>query len=162
MGTMCTVEKIVFERDNVQVIQVGDKFFERIFEGGETFESGDFNTMENAKFKLGIMPTIEENNKLIAEFMGYSQPHPDYPTSTYWYKEGSSPMAVLLFDVNWDWLMEVVEKINNTGRFEVVIQKGLCYVSDESNELTLSCPASNTLEAVYQAIVEFIKWYNND
>lgn len=103
------------------------------------------------------------NNKLIAEFMGkkhimtedefLSMEHkPHYPTV----------IEDLKYDSDWNWLMEVVERINNTGRFEVVIQKGFCYVSDESNELTLSCPASNTIEATYQAVVEFIKWYNNE
>lgn len=29
------------------------------------------------------MKNIVENNKLIAEFLGYSQPHPDYPNTTY-------------------------------------------------------------------------------
>lgn len=97
------------------------------------------------------------NNKLIAEFMGYKK-----SIANTWFKDKKIVQSSSFkYDSDWNWLMEVVERINNTGRFEVVIQKGFCYVSDESNELTLSCPASNTLEAVYQAVVEFIKWYNN-
>jgi len=53
---------------------------------------------------------MKANNELIAEFMGYSQPHPDYPSTTYWYKEGNEPLVILLFDTDWNWLMEVVEK----------------------------------------------------
>ena len=59
----------VFKLGNKEVIQEGNKFFTRVFENGEFFESGDFNTLEKAKANLDIIPTIEENNKLIAEFM---------------------------------------------------------------------------------------------
>lgn len=99
-----------------------------------------------------------ENNKLIAEFIGYSQPHPNYPTTTYWYKEGKEPLAVLLFDTDWNWLMEVVEKIYNT----------IENITDEQ-ELewdTLTRDLRDNfyfpkIEAVYNACVKFIKWYNN-
>jgi len=50
------------------------------------------------------------NNELIAEFLGYTQPHPKYPGTTYWYKEGEEPLTILSFDTDWNWLMEVVEK----------------------------------------------------
>ncbi len=118
---------------------------------------------------MGPMCTVTENNKLIAEFMGvrniddtkYIENLKEMRADGLYFEQGYMT-SELKYDTDWNWLMEVVERINNTGRFEVVIQKGFCYVSDESNELTLSCPASNTLEATYQAVVEFIKWYNNE
>ena len=51
---MTPQEKIVFVQDNKQVIQKGNHFFTRVFENGESFESGDFNTLERAKASLGI------------------------------------------------------------------------------------------------------------
>ncbi len=66
----------------------------------------------------------------------------------------------LKFNTDWNWLMQVVEKINNTGRFEVVIKYGFCYITDGLGELTLSFPEKNTMYAVYKAVVEFVKWYN--
>ena len=128
---------------------------------------------------MGTMCTVTENNRLLSDFIGWKL---DEEFESYMvpinfivngdFKEWAPTKHVddieyyiltdsqMEFHRDWNWLMEVVDRINNTGRFEVVIQKGFCYVSDESNELTLSCPASNTLEAVYQAVVEFIKWYN--
>jgi hypothetical protein len=68
------------------------------------------------------MKNIVENNKLIAEFLGYSQPHPDYPNTTYWYKKDCQPLTILLFHSDWSWLMRVVEKIERLGYvFEIKI-----------------------------------------
>lgn len=154
---------IVFERDNIQVIQEGDKLFSRVFEDGEVLESGDFNTIENAKLSLGIKPTTAENNKLIAEFMGYSQPHPDYPTSTYWYKEGKAPLTILSFHSDWNWLMEVVENIEDLG-YRVGINGISCTVSELLNDepiisLVLG-DRKQKISLVHSAVVDFINWYN--
>lgn len=53
---MKTTENIVFEHENKQVIQKGNHFFTRVTENGESFESGDFNTLERAKESLVIYP----------------------------------------------------------------------------------------------------------
>jgi len=53
------METVVFEQDNKQVIQENGKFFTRVFENGESFESGDFNTLERAKENIGIYPKTE-------------------------------------------------------------------------------------------------------
>ena len=99
-----------------------------------------------------------EDNKLIADFMGKE-----------WHKEFFKDVFIISpsnitykFDTDWNWLMEVVEKINNTGRFEVIIQYGFCYITDGLGELTLSLPEKNTIYAVHKAVVEFIKWYNEN
>ena len=114
------------------------------------------------------MRTVEENNKLIIDFLEveYSSNDDTYFLPSFGFMnvrgefQTDFTIGKLKFHSDWNWLMEVVEKINNTGRFEVVIQKRFCYISDESNELTLSCPASSTFKAVYQAVVEFINFYN--
>ena len=113
------------------------------------------------------MKNIVENNKLIAEFLGYSQPHPDYPNTTYWYKKDCQPLTILLFHSDWNWLMRVVEKIenlqdeNNCAIYNVQIEQ--CFVEiieNHTSDTIISTDANSKLEAVYNACVEFIKWYN--
>lgn len=54
-----TEQTVVFEHENKQVIKEGNFFFLRVFENGENFESGDFNTIERAIKHLGIAPKKE-------------------------------------------------------------------------------------------------------
>lgn len=102
-----------------------------------------------------------ENNKIIAEFMGL------YYCEKYqfegWYKnhEGNERVYEFKYDTDWNWLMEVVEKIESLGNdFDInkreqstnVFVRGVKYskiISDKSK-----------IQAVYNACVEFIKWYN--
>lgn len=110
------------------------------------------------------------NNKLIAEFLGYTQPHPDYPNTNYWYKKDREPLTVLLFDSHWDWLMEVVEKIENTKIdntiFDVFITKYKTHIHYSKNNEWFSNiflhEGNEKLENTYNACIEFIKWYNNE
>lgn len=114
---------------------------------------------------------MNEDNKLIAEFLGYSQPHPDYPDTTYWYKKDFSPLTILSFDTDWDWLMQVVDKIESLHSVNsVVIGKGHCFITfyekykNESKLFKSESQFANVelrkIEAVYNTCVEFIKWYN--
>jgi hypothetical protein len=113
----------------------------------------------------------QENNKMIAEFMGYSQPHPDYPNTTYWYKEGEEPLVLLSFDRDWNWLMIVVGKIqlldivhDNTRSYDSVFKEWICTFSpafkthDFGNIIGKS--KKSEFEAVFNACMEFIKWNN--
>ena len=112
---------------------------------------------------------MEENNKLIAEFMGmtYYIPNDDSLMVE------KAPIGVLVtptksleYHTSWDWLMPVVEKINNTERYEVCIGNCHCHITDIENDnhkvraLTLSLQGKTTMRAVYLAIVEFINWHN--
>ena len=106
--------------------------------------------------------TMKEN-RLIAEFMGYSQPHPEYPNTTYWYKEGEAPSTILLFNTDWNWLMEVVEKIEDLG-YRVCINGISCTVSELLNDepiisLVLG-DRKQKISLVHSAVVEFINYYN--
>jgi hypothetical protein len=107
-----------------------------------------------------------DNNKLLAEFMGYAPPHPDYPDTTYWYKKGEQPLSILLFDTNWNWLMQVVEKIEGLN-FVVIhhfyFSKFEVSIKAEHNRSFKNIHYSNInskIEAVYNACIEFVKWYN--
>ena len=91
----------------------------------------------------------QENNKLIAEFMGLSIKE---GVCYYTDEDDMFPMGIeveepyLPYDDSWDWLMPVVERI------EQVFQ-GVAYA-----EVHLSL--YSTIDEVYQAVVEFIKEYN--
>ena len=101
-----------------------------------------------------------ENNKLIAEFMGYSQPHPKYPTTTYWYKKDFPPLTVLLWDTSWDWLMEVVEKIESDERYDVDILQYGTRITDNQKEIVnniADMSFDKKIEHTYDAVVKFIK-----
>jgi hypothetical protein len=115
--------------------------------------------------------TMEEN-RLIAEFMGYSQPHPEYPNTTYWYKEGEAPRTVLLYNTDWNWLMEVVHKIESIeviGEvFNIQIDRNKTHIlyapanypSEKWFENLIIKESEDKLLNTYQSIIEFIKWYN--
>ena len=112
------------------------------------------------------MENIVENNKLIAEFLGYSQPHPDYKNTSYWYKKGEAPLVFLSFHSNWDWLMRVVEKIESLG-YTVTIAGVMCKVTkvlDLENSIVsyVLGDKSRKLELIYTTMVEFVKWHNKN
>jgi hypothetical protein len=95
---------------------------------------------------------MKENNELIAKFLGYTQPHPDYPNSTYWYKEGEEPLALLLFNSDWNWLMLVVQKIDKVCGIDL----------HEWDEHINNALCSKSLSLTYNACIDFIKWYNQN
>lgn len=95
---------------------------------------------------------MKESNELLARFLGYRQPHPDYPNTTYWYKEGEEPLAILLFDTSWDWLMKVVEEISDILCYS--LNATLDFLSEEQGWDGLT-----TKEEVYKACVEFVREY---
>ena len=107
------------------------------------------------------MKNIVENNKLIAEFMGiiftkdnkanHPRIHAPYP-----------PIENFKYHADWNWLMEVVEKIESKG-FDVFINTCVCRVTDVGEDRFEDIETFNSaskIQAVYSAVVEFIKWYN--
>jgi hypothetical protein len=136
-------QKVVFEQGNKQVIQEGNIFFNRIFENGETFESQDFNTLEKAKLDLGIAPTTQESNKLIAEFMSIAI-----------IDSNGNHKEEYKYHSDWNWLMEVVEKI-----FKDFYNLNPCPIGLKMKIEGHLVKANK--DEVYNACVEFIKWYNN-
>lgn len=118
---------------------------------------------------MGTMCAIKDNNKLIAEFMGKKhimtedellsiEHKPHYPTV----------IEDLKYDSDWNWLMEVVEKIesleDNRFLFQMSTRQGFYAEVRErfSYETKIEDAWGKTrIEAVYNACVEFIKWYNN-
>ncbi len=100
----------------------------------------------------------QENNKLIAEFMGFT-----YEKNIGWYdnemlmsqdvydNQDGNCFDELKFHSSWDWLMPVVEK---------------CFAKQEEVSDDLSFKLNDALletniESLYRVVVEFIKQYNN-
>ena len=118
-----------------------------------------------------------ENNKMIAKFMGWGKdgddwiipPHLYTPfdiyeleTGLYYFRLDSTSLE---FHKNWNWLMEVVQKIESLHEANnVLIGTNLTYVqihNKVSNEQeTFKGFSSIKIEATYNACIEFIKWYN--
>jgi len=119
--------------------------------------------------------TIEESNKLIAEFMGLienKQPYngsfslkhnyipSDFTSFIHDQMEDESWYVYPKFDRSWDWLMRVVEKIEKLKVCSIIIDgRSGCKIKtfDEKFEVQIK---ANKLTAVYNSVIEFIKWYN--
>jgi hypothetical protein len=71
---------------------------------------------------------------------------------------------LMKFHKDWNWLMSVVENIESKG-FEFFIVESRCKIkhnSDHSIETIIDFEIIRTkINATYKAVVEFIKWYNN-
>jgi hypothetical protein len=92
------------------------------------------------------MKTIEQNNRMIAEFMGNKFMEVlDY--DGYLFKHNS-----LIFNLSWDWLMPVGEKC---------VEVSLSYRNHPFiAEDVKTAAGSFDLDKLYQAVVQFIEWYN--
>lgn len=117
------------------------------------------------------MENIIENNKLIAEFMGglyNNQSRLSLQSNEIWlpyhgvcnYKSDNGKS--LNYHSSWDWLMPVLEKIrsiDNKAKEDFKI-KLLHYQRNNKTIFDLSILESK--EYIYNACIEFIKWYNEN
>lgn len=112
---------------------------------------------------------VLEGNKLIAEFIGWSQ---QLDVEERWYgawfdqhgvrkawPKGHEP---LLFHKSWDWLMPVVEKIDSRTPYDpcVTIEYNWCSIKVPDGRFDIGIIGNSRIEATWKAVVEFIKWYN--
>lgn len=124
-----------------------------------------------------------ENNKIIAEFMGFESTNKCVRTETgKYYDYHSHPkfscikeqeiqiesqncfglveqdylfIEDLKFHSDWNWLMQVVEKIES---LDIYYDK---YIDHNSSMFTSGkIELSTKIEVVYNACIVFIKWYN--
>lgn len=127
-----------------------------------------------------------EANKIIAEFMGariYEAPN-NGRQIIWWaeYPAELSPipyetvrnLSSLEYDTDWNWLMPVVEKIEAMEEMDGnriitkwvhIMGKGCIIEIDSLKDCEIAiCHTHDSpmtkLEAVYTAVVEFIKWHN--
>ena len=117
--------------------------------------------------------TMMQNNKLIAEFIGMVYDNHNNQPNKYWELTDEqnfvSPKPYpqdkdLKFHSDWNWLMEVVEKIECCDFIFSIHHEVANIFNGECNELTYNetTQARTKIEAVYNACVEFIKWYNEN
>jgi hypothetical protein len=105
----------------------------------------------------------QENNKLIAEFMGYPNIANDEDKRDYL-------EDCLKYHKSWDWLMPVVEKIESfifdeNNSYNVTIgSTNYCIIQDSNGDSVeiIKDNGETKLETVYQAVVQFINQYNKN
>lgn len=102
-----------------------------------------------------------QNIKLIAEFMQLytTELHGDVVWFDY---DGAKPV---LYNSDWNWLMEVVDKIEGMeywteligeeNNYHFNIGKTGRFFADFDNE------GETKIKAVYSGVIQFIEWYNN-
>lgn len=119
------------------------------------------------------MKNIVESNKLIVEFMGYSRTifmggakdNGSYYVEIPNYFHDHVIPDDLKFHSDWDWLMQVVEKIESLN-FVVQVHLNSCFIKEREHFINNKAiwrgknHAKTKIEAVYNACVEFIEWYN--
>ena len=116
---------------------------------------------------------IIEGNKLIAEFMGGVY---DSDVNEYWFylnpPNWTSKFAPTTYELkyhsSWDWLMPVVEKIENDLKdsFNVdIVNNNQCEIVKNGSKFIcgygFETVYNSKIEAVYYSVVAFIKWYNS-
>ena len=126
------------------------------------------------------MNNIIENNKLIAEFLDWEFDDLSETFETPFLKLvdpqafGEEQFSCKLqdfeleFHTDWNWLMSVVEKIenlqdeNNCAIYNIQIEQSFTEIIDNHTSETIiyNIDADSKIEAVYNTVIEFIKWYN--
>ena len=111
----------------------------------------------------------QENNKMIAEFMGY-----ELIGNTYSKKNGMDWFIEPQYHNSWDWLMPVVDRIESfqdgedgdsmRGHlYNFRIEQHFVYILDgESMDVIIEMNGDSKLDATYKAVVEFINQYNKN
>ena len=116
------------------------------------------------------MKNIIENIKLVGEFMGWKE-NKDmkvkliYGGITYYFQKNDEvciPEA-MCYHSSLDWLMEVVEKIESLGYYVNITGTyvSIGAIESKTNPIFIEKDSDIKIEAVYNACVEFIKWYNS-
>jgi hypothetical protein len=96
---------------------------------------------------------MKEKNKIIALFMGDINSL-DAKVSF----NKNCTVDELQYHKSWDWLMPVVEKIEQTndGCTLVIIEDERCYI-DNQKGFEIDSVGHTKIEAVYNAVIKFIK-----
>lgn len=119
---------------------------------------------------MQIQQDIIEGNKLIAEFIEGKMIVVDYHgINIIQLPDRQYDLLGLKYHSSWDWLMPVVEKIEE-GNYAVTITQNICTIRacimgdrtirahQTGNYKTPNTKLFNT----WLAVVEFIKWYNKN
>ena len=117
----------------------------------------------------------KEKNKIIAEFMG-AKFNGDFKNRDL-YKFEAPPtqfasynwdLEEMQYNLNWEWLMPVFEKINNlkiqyAPEIRITIfAVELFYRSNDGKPLFQNYKTTPLIESVFEAVAQFISWYNEN
>lgn len=131
---------------------------------------------------------MKTDNELIAEFMGLIRYEPNSRYNLpQWYQPDSSDgrkkgkfmgyPEQLKYDTKWDWIMPVVEKIarietkdvihnGEDSYFDSFFPRTFGMINSETKHFMVRInrnplhQSQSLMEATYSAVVDFIKWYN--
>jgi UDP-glucose 4-epimerase len=112
-----------------------------------------------------------KENKLIAEFMGllhvdddkYMNNLREMKSNGIFFEQGYMT-SELMYDTDWNWLMDVVDKIEGLN-FSVEMnrqEEGDYQCLIVKKEIIVQTFSSNKMQSIYQAVVNFIKWYEQN
>lgn len=107
-----------------------------------------------------------ENNLLFAEFLEFEPFHHNHFRCTIeMYKDDRIlPTQHMEFHSNWNWILKVVEKIENSGA-TVTIGRMFCEIEykdpfDKEKTFSQKLVCGIKITSVYATCLEFINWYN--
>ena len=98
---------------------------------------------------------MEENNKIIVEFLGWEKIYPEGYVEYILPKSLADPIYkldsrfILEFDTDWNWLMEVIEKILN-----------ICAENDDLEKYNVITDNIPYIQQTYDECIKFINFYN--
>lgn len=99
---------------------------------------------------------MKTDNELIAEFMGWKK----VKNQNIYILPNGDNIVDPKFTTSWDWLMPVVKNIDiliPPFKMSDVLKNGL---HNEEYMAVTALPLATPISEVHKAIVEFIKWYN--
>lgn len=113
---------------------------------------------------MNLTTKIMDNNKLLAEFLGW-QFSPEDKRFEDWYDANGNRMTFgnhipLAFDTDWNWLMQVVEKINDLNNVVHISENNVKIVNNTRGEVIVEVTKGSMIESTYTACIYFVKWYN--
>jgi hypothetical protein len=119
------------------------------------------------------MKTLEEKNRMIAEFMGIVESSIDGQFYTKKSSEGFGvgELVSLKYHESWDWLMPVVEKIRKINCYDrgdifnvqfIISNDRIEFYQSGYTKKESYWYQNNGIESVYNAVIGCITMYNNE
>jgi hypothetical protein len=103
-----------------------------------------------------------ENNKLIAEFMGYDMHTPNGKAFSFRIPNGKTPFTEvqdLKYHTSWDWLIPVVIELNNRLSNEFVgVPNDIGFIRSDITRAIFNDDKERTVSL----LIKGIKWYNEN
>jgi hypothetical protein len=109
---------------------------------------------------------MENNNKLIAEFMGvqlfFGEPYNKDIEQWEVFFDTLYETKDLAYHTDWNWLMPVIRKIEELGNDVLITTNYIQIAFDEGDQFIVIDDLNIKINSVYKAVIEFIKWYNEN